>query len=404
MEPPTTTPRSLRWRFAFGGTLALAMGIGPLAIYVLSALSPAITAEFGLSRTELGALATASYVVTACLSIVTGGAIDRLPARRVLLVLFVLGGASLAGIGAAPGYLALLVAVGLSGLTQALSNPVTNQSIAMLLPAGHRGLTMGVKQSGVQMCQFIAGITLPLLAVVIGWRGATLTMPLLALGGIVLVLLVLPRTPPRSTRTANRSEPRRPLPVAVWWLAAYSVLIGAGLQATNVYVPLYAFEAVGLGAVLAGATTGVLGGVGVLSRMGWGRLAERVATTQRPLAVLALGGMVAALLLNLAVVTPALVWVGVVVHALTAVAANVVTMMAVVRRVDLPQLGRASGVLALGLYLGFAIGPVAFGALADLTGTYALGWNVLLGVYLSATVLTVLWTRQERRNAVAGTP
>lgn len=396
------SPPSGRWRFAFGGTLAVAMGIGPLAIYVLSALSPAIIADLGISRTAFGVLATVSYLVTASLSIVTGGVIDRAPARPVMVLLFLLGGASLAGIGIAPGYLALMIAVALSGLTQALSNPVTNQAIATLLPAGRRGLTMGVKQSGVQMCQFIAGATLPILAVGMGWRGATLTMPILALGGILLVFLVFPRT---SARSAGRIRvPRRerePLPRAVWWLAAYSFLIGAGLQATNVYVPLYAYEEVGLGAVLAGGTTGLLGAVGVASRMGWGRLAERISPPQRPLAVLAIGGMIAAGLLYLAPRAAPLVWLGVTAHALSAVAANVVTMMSVVRLVDLPQLGRASGVLALGLYLGFAAGPVAFGALADATGTFGIGWLSLIGVYLVAATMTLLWSRQERREGAS---
>lgn len=392
-----TTRPPAGWRFAFGSTLALAMGIGPLAIYVLSALSPAIIAELDLTRTQFGVLATSSYLVTAALSIVTGGVIDRARARAVIVVLFLLGGASLAGIGVAPGYLGLLLAVSLSGLTQALSNPVTNQAIATLLPAGHRGLTMGVKQSGVQMCQFLAGATLPILAVLVGWRGAVLTMPVLALGGVVLTLAVIPREPRATTARVRvpRSE-RATLPAAVWWLAAYSLLIGAGLQATNVYVPLYSYEEVGLGAVLAGGTTGLLGAVGVVSRMGWGRLAERVSPPQRPLALLAVGAMCAAGLLFLAPQMAALVWVGVAVHALTAVAANVVTMMAVVRVVDLPQLGRASGVLALGLYLGFAAGPVAFGALADATGTYGLGWLCLIGIYLLAAVMTTVWSHRER--------
>lgn len=397
----TPVPRPATWRFAFGGTLALAMGVGPLAVYVLSALAPAITEELALSRTQLGTLATVSYLVTASLSVTTGDVIDRVTTRAALFTLFLVGGASLAGIGVAPGYGTLMFAVALSGLTQALSNPVTNQTIATLLPPGERGLIMGVKQSGVQMCQFIAGATLPLLAVGLGWRGATLTMPVIALAGLVLVLLVIPRAPaPASGAKRTAGGARVPLPPSVWWLAAYSFLIGACLQATNVYVPLFAFEEVGFGAVLAGATTGVLGGVGVLSRMGWGRLAERISPPQLPLAYLAVGGTVAATLLFLSPQVPAFVWAGVVAHALTAVAANVVAAMAIVRIVEVPQLGRASGVLALGLYLGFAVGPVAFGALADRTGSFGPGWLVLVGVYVTAAVLTRLWDRQERRRKV----
>lgn len=393
------------WRFAFGGTLALAMGIGPLAIYVLSALGPSIISDLDLSRTSFGALATVSYLVTAVLAVSIGTIVDRRGPRVVLMVLFVLGGSALAGIGLADSYAWLLVAVVLSGLTQALATPVTNQVLADIIVPGQRGLLMGAKQSGVQMCQFLAGATLPVIAVALGWRGAALTATILLPLGIVLVASVLrsARMPPVRRALISRDD-RLPLPRSVWWIASYSFLIGAGLQATNVHVPLYAFEEVGLSAVLAGGTTGVLGAVGVASRLGWGQLAERLAPIQRPLAIMSLGGVAAATLLYLASVAPWIIWVGVATHGLTAVAANVVTMMAVVRSVDARQIGRASGVLSTGLYLGFAVGPVAFGALADATGGYGTGWLILMGVYLLAAALTFAWSRQDRAHGDAQRP
>ncbi len=386
-------------RVRLGGMLALAMGIGPLSIYVLAALAPAITAELELSRTQFGALASSAYLVTASLSITVGTIVDRLAPRRVLLALFLLGAASLGGIALATSYLVLVIAVIFSGLSQALANPVTNQTVAMMLPAGQRGVMMGIKQSGVQLCQALAGLTLPILAVAAGWRAAAMSMPILAVAGILLTVSVLrkPNVVPTGSGGRGRRHPSNPLPRAVWWLAGYSVLIGAGLQATNVYVALYAYEFVGLDAVRAGATTGLLGGIGVLSRLAWGRASERVRTAQFSLALLAVGGMLAALLLNLAVSFPLLIWTGVVVHSLTVVAANVVTMMAVVRSVELAQLGRASGVIAFGLYLGFTLGPIAFGATTDLSGSYGAGWSLVLLGYLGAATLMVLWQRKERR-------
>ena len=37
----------------------------------------------------------------------------------------------------------------------------------------------------------------------------------------------------------------------------------------------------------------------------------------------------------------------------------------------------ASGRVALGMYLGFAVGPLAFGAIVDGTSSYLAGWSVL---------------------------
>ncbi|MFC7511968.1 hypothetical protein ACFQV4_23160 [Streptomyces thermocarboxydus] len=54
----------------------------------------------------------------------------------VLAVLFTGAGLALLGVAAAPSYGWLLVAVALSGATQALSNPVTNQLIAAHVSQG----------------------------------------------------------------------------------------------------------------------------------------------------------------------------------------------------------------------------------------------------------------------------
>ena len=377
--------------------LAFAMGAGPIVIHTLAALSPAITTDLGLTRTQFGLLATTTFVVTALLSVPAGAAVDRYEPRRMLGVLFLVSIVALVGLGLAPGYVGLVIAAAVAGLSLALANPVTNRSVALLIPAGQRGLIMGVKQSGVQLLQAITGAVLPVLAVVVGWRAAVLTTPLLAVLGLALALAVMPRTLLAPGARPSGGRDRGPVPPVVWWLAAYSVLMGSSMQAVNVYVPLYAFEALRFDAVTAGATSGVIGVLGMAARIAWGRVAERVATPQPSLALLALGGLTGVVLLHLARTFPVLLWAGVVVHALSVLAANVVTMMAVMRRVRVTELGRASGVLSLGLFTGFAIGPVLFGVTVDRSGTYTAGWALLVALYLVAVAITVTWARRERR-------
>jgi MFS family permease len=390
-EPPTL------WRFGLGATLALAMGVGPLALYALSALSPFVIAELGLTRTQFGALATLAFVVSASLSVASGTLIDRVGGRRMLLLLFVTAGGALVAVTAAPTYAWLLVAVAATGFSQSLSNPVTNQVVAVLVPPGRRGLLMGIKQSGVQMAQFLAGATLPAAAAFVGWRAATSGSVVLVVVGIALVLVIVPtaRAPVAAPEHDARVEAGRDaLPPGVWWLTGYTLLMGAALQATNVYLPLYAFEEIGMSAVVAGATTGVMGAVGVVARIGWGRITEYVTSTRGPLVFLALAATAAVVSLGLASAgVPALLWLGIGIHSGTVMAANVVVMMALVGLVPPGHVGRASGILAVGMYVGFAAGPVSFGWLADTTGGYATGWGVLAAIYLVAAALIMIWSR-----------
>lgn len=385
-------------RVGLGVVLASAMGAGPLIIHVLAALAPAVTTEFGLSRTQFGFLATVTFAVTALLSVPAGAIVDRHEPRRMLGALFLSSIVALVWLGLSPGYTGIVLASAIAGLSLALGNPVTNRSVALLLPAGQRGLMMGVKQSGVQFLQALTGAVLPVLAVVIGWRAAVLTTPLLLVLGLGLGLVVMPRTLLGPDLRSSAGRDRGPVAPAVWWLGIYSVLMGSAMQAVNVYVPLYAFEALAFDAVRAGATTGVIGALGMLARIIWGRVAEHVATPQASLALLAFGGLSAVVLLHLAQTFSVLLWSGVVVHAVTVLAANVVTMMSVMRRVRLTELGRSSGVLSLGIFTGFSIGPVIFGLTVDRSGTYSAGWALLVVLYLCAIAITVAWARWERRT------
>lgn len=378
----------------FAISLALAMGVGPMALYALTALSPIITVELGLGRTGFGSLATMAFAIAAGCSTFGGRFIDRAGPRVVLLALFAGSGAALLLVAAAPNYSWLLVAVSLSGAAQSLSNPITNRLIATRLLPGQRGLAMGIKQSGVQLMQFVAGATLPAAALMLGWRRALGLTAILAVIGLAFANATVRRVP-RTDRTVPSVAAKEPLPTVVWWLTAYLLLVGAGLQATNVYVPLYSFEALGLSSTAAGATAAVMGGVGLAARFGYGRIAERLQQPRGFLFVLAaLAGIGTFILMIPALRVPSLVWVGAAIHGLTALASNVVAMMAVVMLVPTRQVGAASGVMAMGMYIGFGLGPVVFGMLTDSTGQYLAGWMFVLALYGLATLVTFLWTRR----------
>ncbi|CAL9636335.1 hypothetical protein SUDANB21_06235 [Streptomyces sp. enrichment culture] len=391
----------------FGLTLTLSMGAGPLALYTLTATAPLVTADLGIGGAQLGVLPATAFVLAALVSPFAGRYTDRLSGKVVLAVLFTGAGLALLGVAAAPSYGWLLVAVALSGATQALSNPVTNQLIAAHVSQGQRGGLMGVKQSGVQMSQFGAGLLLPSVALWWGWRGAALAAAVVAVAGLVMVRGAVPAVPPSPSRgTGHRLAE---LPAGVWWLTGYALASGAAIQATNVYLPLYAFERLEMPVRAAGLTVAVAGGVGLVARIAWGRSADRVRNPYPLLAVLAsvsalaVGGLMVADTLD----APALVWAGAAVFGASGIAANVVIMLALVRTTPLNVVGSASGVLAVGLYLGFALGPVCFGLVADAAGSYGPAWSGVLAANVVAAGVAFAGRRvhrAERRTPAAGAP
>ena len=86
-----------------------------------------------------------------------------------------------------------------------------------------------------------------------------------------------------------------------------------------------------------------------------------------------------------------LVWIGAAVFGFSALAANAVIMSSVVRAAEPGSVGRATGWAALGLYLGFMIGPITFGMLVDSGAGYAGGWLYLGALAAVLIAITAFW-------------
>lgn len=374
------------------GYLGLVMGVGPLVHYAISALGPLVVSDLGLSATEFGLLWFVTFGA-ACLFTLTGGRLsDRYGARGLFLLVFGLAGLGLAAAGSAQGYVWLLAGLALAGVAQSFSNPATNSAVATVVPARSRGMVLGLKQSGVQLSQVFAGVALPPMAVAFGWRTALLVSVSIAAVGVLATFLLVP-----STRATKLSAPRNqaPLSPVVGWMTAYALLMGAVTQATNVYLPLYAHTELGVSVTVAGLVAAFLGGFGVLARLVWGGLSDRINDVALPL----VGVAVPASLAMVAFWWSARLglwslWLGAALFSIGALAANVILMVAVVRYVTWESVGRATGWVSLGLYAGFMIGPVSVGAVVDKLG-YEWAWVTMLAV----TVSLILISQPIRRFA-----
>jgi MFS family permease len=193
-------------RVGLGAALTVTMAVDPLVLFALSALSPLITRDLGLSVSEFGALSTVSFAVAAPSAWLLGRLVDRYAARRVMFAVFAGTAASLVVTSTAPSYLWLLAGVVLSGMAMSVTNPVTNQVVSLRVASGQRGPIMGAKQSGVQLGQFLVGLTLPPIAVFLGWRPAIAATAVLVLAGLVLTARFVPAGP---VEARHRDPPRR---------------------------------------------------------------------------------------------------------------------------------------------------------------------------------------------------
>lgn len=399
MSHDTRAPTPQLKTLGLTAALTFSMGIGPLLVYALTAMGPLIILDLGLSRAQFGLLATVTFVSAALASTSAGIFVDGHRARLVVWVVSAGAALSLSVAAAAPTYAVLVVAVVVSGLAQSLSNPVTNRLATLWVPPRRRGMVMGVKQSGVQLAQALAGLLLPGLALLVGWQAALLATAGVAIVGAAACVRFIPHEAALEATPARRCGARQPLPLAVWWLAGFAFLGGAALQAGNVYLPLYGNDELGLSVAAAGLIATVVGTVGLVARIGWGPLSHRLGATHSLVLIAGGAALGVALVGAAANVDTRLIWVGAALFGATGVAANVVLMVAAMAAVPAHLAGRASGLVALGMYLGFATGPISFGALVDLTGDYRHGWIGVAVAYLLALLLVLTRPDWDRADA-----
>ena len=76
-------------------------------------------------------------------------------------------------------------------------------------------------------------------------------------------------------------------------------------------------------------------------------------------------------------------------------------MAGVMRVVPAARVGAATGVVSMGMYTGFAAGPLLMGLLLDRTGNFHAGWLVIGGGYLLCILLALALRSYGRRQAAA---
>ncbi|WP_371681380.1 MFS transporter [Streptomyces sp. NBC_01276] len=369
------------------------MAFSMLQLFLLGALGPRLVEEPGISPAVLGLATTVGFGTAAVLSPAGGRMVDRVGPRRSLVLLLVLSAVALALIGAAPGAGLLLGAVALGGIPQALANPATNKAILAAVPSARRGAVTGLKQSGVQLGAFAAGLPLAALAGGLGWRGAVWTASGAALLAGAWALRALPADPPVPPAPPVRTSyvPRG----MVAWLAGFSLFLGAGIASVNTYLALYGVRGLGMGPTPAGGLVAVLGVAGVLGRVGWSKAARPGRAEWLP-GLLACGAVGAAALLAGGSLARPLVWAGAVAVGVFAVSGNAVSMVLVVQRAAPGRAGQESALVAAGFFAGFAMGPPLFGFLAQ-SGRYGSGWLLVAVEFAAAGAVAFLWAVRDRR-------
>ncbi|MDO5101861.1 MAG: MFS transporter [Lautropia sp.] len=367
-----------------------------MVFYAIGILGPQLMADLELSRERLGWLTTSAFGLAALFSPWAGSWVQRMGSRRGLQTLFLLVALSFTLMVLLPGFRGIVVALLFCGAAQALANPATNQAIAQAVPAERRAAVVGLKQSGVQASALVAGLVLPSLALGLGWRGAFAVWVPVALLLACLSMRLIPHQAagcggPRSFRV-DRPNGRLAMLMAIQFCA------GLALSSFVTFLGVHAHQ-LGVSARLIGVMVSAFGVMGILSRLLLTPIGARLRDETVLLGTLFLLAVAALLVMQLAGPDrywP--LWVGVLGMGGTVVATNAIAMSMLLRDLRFGLPASTAGMLSLGFFGGFAVGPPLFGVLLALPGGFSVAWLFLFGSLVAAILLCAGLYRLRHRQ------
>lgn len=384
-----------------GLTLALAV-VGNTGIWVVSVVLPEIQAEFGGSR----GMASLPYVATmigfAAGNLFLGRAVDRfgIVATLAWSGFVICLGYGLAALAPTIWVLSLLqVAIGFG--TAASFGPLIAD--VSLWFQRRRGLAVAVAASG----NYLAGAVLPLvfagLGPETGWRwGYGALAALTVLIYLPLTQALRPRVPAEALAQAERAAAQRSSDARLSPRTLQALLGLAGIGCcTAMAMPQVHIVALcvdlGFGAVVGGQMLALMLLGGVLSRVVFGVVADRLGGVRTVL----LGATLQALALFLYLPAGGLVSLYVVSLVFGLSQGGIVPSYAVIVREYLSprEAGQRVGTVIMMTILGMALGGWMSGAIYDLTGTYT--WAFVNGIVWNVVPIGIMIWILHRSDARA---
>jgi MFS family permease len=382
-------------RNAASGQRALVALIATLAIQMFTSfaatstavLAPAMAEAFAIAPKWVGVFIGLVYAGAMLASLASGGFIERFGAIRVSQVAVILCVVGTIVIALAPdrAVAPLIVAALVIGAGYGPITPASSHLLIRTAPPEKLALTFSIKQTGVPAGAALAGATLPVLALLMGWRHALLVAA--AFGLVIAIAAQATRaafdTDRHSGRRLSTAGVVKPLRL-VWQSRALTELalisfVYAGTQVClTSFIVVYLTETLQWSLVGAGLALTVTTLGGVVGRIAWGLIADRLWPPRRVLGTI---GIIAALC-GAVIAAAAPTWPAAALLAIaalfgaTAIGWNGVQLAEVARQAPDGAAGAITGAAGFITFSGVVTGPPLFALLASATGSYRVGFGV----------------------------
>ena len=387
-------------------SLAL-MTLGGVAMYGVVVVLPAVQAEFGVTRADASLPYTLTLIGFGIGGILMGALADRFGVIVPVLIGAVGLGAGMILAGLSGSLLQFALASGLlAGMLGCSATFAPLVADSSLWFTRRRGIAVAIVISG----NYLAGtVWPPVLQHFIdqaGWRATYIGVGIFCLAVMLPLALVLRQRPPllaAAGTSALEAKPERPLGMSPNALTVLLCIAGVGccvaMAMPQVHIVAYCGD-LGYGAQRGAEMLSLMLGFGIVSRLAFGWIADRIGGLRTLLLCSALQGIALVLFLPFT----GLVSLYVVSAMFGLFQGGIVPSYAIIVRESMPAREAATrvGLVILASVFGMSFGGWVSGVIFDATGSYAaaflngLGWNAL-----NIAIMVSLLIRVRQRLALA---
>lgn len=369
----------------------------------IAPLGAVIGEDLGLTMFQIGLFPAALFLGQSLISIPSGLLADKIGSKRMLVIIALTLSGSFYVISLASSFMIIFILIIVAGFSYGASHPSTNRGVNYWFDKKSRGTAMGIKQMGITLGSASAALLLLPLAVQLNWQTALVIASSFLL--IIGMIFYFKYYEPAKSIQLNEEK----VQFSTWKLFTHkklmlitiSAMLLSGSQAIlNTFIVLYAYNALGLSLVLAGVLLGIAEFGGALGRIGWGWLSDKVFLGKRIIILLIISMLVAVQSIITSLLPEGvpfyIVSAVVFIFGLSASGFNGIWMNATSETVPPSYSGRATGISITISSWGAIIFPPLFGVIIDSSGSYSLGWWLI--VLLMIISLFTLFQVNKNKN------
>jgi MFS family permease len=408
-SPPSTSPQGgavpARWISVPNRILAV-LCLMYFVLYIdrvnIATVGPRMTAELGLTNTQFGLVISAFSYPYALIQLFGGRIIDRLGARRMLL----LCGAAVCIVTVLTGLvggMASLFALRLAlGIGEGFAFPAATRAMATWLPPTRWGFAQGITHAAARLGNAVTPPMLVGLMALVSWRGAFVVLGLASAIWVILWLAVTKNDPERQPRAPATAQEK---PATIPWLqlakriapvTAVDFCYGWNLWVFLTWLPSFFLKSFGLDLAHSALFSGGVLLAGVAGDWAGGYASDRIYRRTGNLEAARRNVIIVGMLGAFVFLVPV-----VLTHDLTTVALClsaaffcselvVAPIWAVPMDIAPRHAGTASGMMNFGFGLAGILSPLVFGAAVDLTGSWSIPFCASLLLLLVGAGLSFL--------------